>query len=211
MYIDNRQHHLIHYLSCFYFKLPEGSLVSTPEANIIHQQRDARMWSTISLVISSIDVPTGTIALYSWNWSLHSMSDGAVLRGSTLARNHRYYQFLCKYNKVSQWLCWMGLRINTTDDIDAGPWWHKTSGGRSAVLRVVRYSNLRSTLICQICITFRTPSYKCRVMCFEEDKMHGENRRVIPKYHEGDVAICFVRKMYRARDLLLDLNYAINK
>ena len=148
--VDNRQHHLIYYATCFYFKLQKCSLVRTVEANIIHQQRDARMWSTIFLLISSIDIPMGTIALCTWNWSLHCMSDGASLRGSTLARNHRYYQFLCKDNKVSQWVCWMSMRINTTDDIDSGPWWHKTSSGHSAVLPIVRYIDLGNTTICQI-------------------------------------------------------------
>jgi hypothetical protein len=37
------------------------------------------------------------------------------------------------------------MRINTTDDIDGGPWWHKTSARHSAVL-IVRYGNL-STII----------------------------------------------------------------
>jgi hypothetical protein len=43
----------------------------------------------------------------------------------------------------------MGMRINTTDDIDGGPWWHKTFGGHSAVLPIVRYANLRRSTICQ--------------------------------------------------------------
>jgi hypothetical protein len=98
------------------------------------------MSSTISLVISSIDVPTGTIMLCSWNWSLHCRANGGSLPGSTSARNHRYYQFLWKYSKVSQWLCWMGMRINTTKKIDSGSWWHQTSGGE------VRYFLLSDTL-----------------------------------------------------------------
>jgi hypothetical protein len=48
-------------------------------------------------------------------------------------------------------------------------------------------------------------------MCFEEDKMHGENRRVMPNYQKGDVAICFVRKLHRARDLLPRFNCAIQQ